>query len=53
MAAVAEEFAASTEEISASSEEQLASTEIIAEASRDLFVVADELKGEIGKFILL
>jgi len=52
MAAVAEEFAASTEEISASSEEQLASTEIIAQASSDLFVLADELKGEIDKFIL-
>jgi methyl-accepting chemotaxis protein len=40
MAAIAEEFAASTEEISASEQEQLTSTEVIAQSSKDLYILA-------------
>lgn len=50
MAAVAEESAASTEEISAAGQEQLASIELIAQSSKDLFVLAEELNKEINKF---
>ena len=50
MAAIAEESAACTEEISAAGQEQLASTEMIAQASKDLFVLAEELSKEISKF---
>jgi methyl-accepting chemotaxis protein len=47
---VAEEFSASTEEIAASSKQQLSSTEIIAEASKDLYGLSNELSAEISKF---
>lgn len=50
ISSVAEQFAASSEEISASSQEQLASTEMIAEASKKLYALSDELGAEINKF---
>lgn len=50
MAAVSEESAASAQEISASSEEQLASIETIAEASKELAKMADDLNQEVRKF---
>lgn len=50
MAALAEEFAASTEEIAAVGQEQLASTEMIAQSSKGLNLLASELDVEIKKF---
>lgn len=50
MAAIAQESAASMEEISGAGEQQLASFETIAEASKELFTLAEELKEEINKF---
>lgn len=52
MAAVAEEAAASAEEISASSEEQLASIEMIANASKFLQQLAEDLRRETDAFRL-
>ncbi|HYE10460.1 MAG TPA: methyl-accepting chemotaxis protein [Patescibacteria group bacterium] len=49
MAAIAEEFAASTQEISTAGQEQLISTEFIAQASKDLYILANELSTEINK----
>lgn len=50
MVAVAEEFAASTQEISASAQEQLNSTEMIAQSSDELNLLAGNLDTEINKF---
>lgn len=50
MAATAEESAASMEEISATGQEQLASIEIIAQASKGLFELAEDLSKEIKIF---
>ncbi|MCX7922542.1 MAG: methyl-accepting chemotaxis protein [Clostridia bacterium] len=50
MAAIAQESAASTEEISAAGQEQLASIEMVAQSSRDLYLLAGELNAEINKF---
>ena len=47
---VAEEFSASTEEIAASSKKQLNSIEVIAETSKDLYQLSNELSAEISKF---
>jgi methyl-accepting chemotaxis protein len=49
MAAIAEEFAASTQEISAAGQKQLASIEIIAQSSKDLYILASELSTEINR----
>ncbi|WP_312099274.1 methyl-accepting chemotaxis protein [Niallia sp.] len=45
-----EEFAASTEEISATGKEQLVTTEFIAEAAKELDVLASRLNKQINKF---
>lgn len=50
MAATAEESAASMEEISATGQEQLASIEIIAQSSKELSRLAEDLSKEIGIF---
>lgn len=50
IASIAEESAASTEEISAAGQQQLASIELIAEASKDLSKLAEELSVEVNKF---
>jgi methyl-accepting chemotaxis protein len=49
MAAIAEEFAASTQEISAAGQKQLTSIEIIAQSSKDLYILASELSTEINR----
>ncbi|WP_024832743.1 methyl-accepting chemotaxis protein [Ruminiclostridium josui] len=49
---LAEESAASSEEISASSQQQLSAMEIIAKASSDLAIMAQQLDSEINKFRL-
>lgn len=48
--ATAEEVAASTEQISSAGQEQLASTETIAQSSKGLHGLAEELSIEINKF---
>lgn len=52
LSTLAEESAASSEEISASCQQQLSAMEIIAKASSDLSVMAQQLDGEINKFRL-
>ncbi|MDF2613381.1 MAG: methyl-accepting chemotaxis protein [Clostridia bacterium] len=52
MASVAQESSASMEEVSAAGQEQLASIEIIAQSSKGLFTLAEELREEINKFKL-
>ena len=52
MASIAQISAASMEEISGAGQQQLASFEIIAQSSKELFVLAEELKEEINKFVL-
>lgn len=50
VSSVAQEFAANAQEISASSQQQLASTEMIAQASKGLYALSEDLNAEIGKF---
>jgi methyl-accepting chemotaxis protein len=50
VSSTAKGFAINAEEISASSQQQLASIELIAQASKGLYDLSDELNGEIGKF---
>lgn len=52
MAAVSQQLAASTQEISATGNHQLASIEIIAQSSKDLKGLAEQLSEEVGKFKL-
>jgi methyl-accepting chemotaxis protein len=50
IAAATQESAASMEEISASSQEQLSGIELIANSAKELFGLAEDLKGEINQF---
>lgn len=52
MAAVAQQSAASMEEISASGQQQLSSIEEIANASKGLFALSEQLNSEMRKFKL-
>jgi methyl-accepting chemotaxis protein len=50
IASIAEESSASMEEISAAGEEQVASLEVIADSSKELFILSEALCQEINKF---
>lgn len=50
IASIAQESSASMEEMSATGEEQAASMEVIAQSSRELFGLSEELCQEINKF---
>jgi len=52
MASIAQQSSASMQEVSASGEEQFASIEMIAQSSKGLFVLAEELSQEVDKFKL-
>jgi len=52
MASIAQESSASMQEVSAAGEEQFASIEMIAQSSKGLFTLAEELSHEVNKFKL-
>jgi methyl-accepting chemotaxis protein len=52
MAAIAEESAACTQQASAAGQEQLASFELIAQSSKELLELVEDLNGETGRFKL-
>lgn len=52
LSAIAQENAASTEEVSASMEEQSATIQEVANASAELTIIANGLKGNVEQFIL-
>lgn len=49
LSGMTEEFVASTEEISTTGEEQLALTEAVAQSSKDLYLLVQDLNAEINK----
>jgi len=53
MAAVSQQLAASTQEVSVSGNKQLASIEIVAQSSKDLKELSEQLSEEVNKFKLV